>query len=88
MICHKQYIIIIITRPNVIAIKSDFTNLKNLNVKFDIVICRGVLQHTPNPYTSIINLYELCSPRGIIYFDVYKKPKLKIINQNIYGDIF
>ncbi len=69
-----------VTRPNVIAIKSDFTNLKNLNVKFDIVICRGVLQHTPNPYTSIINLYELCSPSGIIYFDVYKKPKLKIIN--------
>ena len=69
-----------ITKSNVVAIKSDFTILKNLNIKYDVVICRGVLQHTPNPYKSILNLYELCSPGGIIYFDIYKKPKFKIIN--------
>ena len=69
-----------ITKSNVVAIKSDFTILKNLNIKYDVVICRGVLQHTPNPYKSILNLYELCSPGGVIYFDIYKKPKLKIIN--------
>ena len=67
-------------RENVLAINTDFKNLKNLNVEFDIIICRGVLQHTPNPLLSIIHLYDLCKKGGIIYFDIYRKPKFKIIN--------
>ena len=53
---------------------------KKLNYKFDIVICRGVLQHTPDPYFSIKSLYELCKKGGTIYFDIYRKPKIKILN--------
>ena len=67
-------------KDNVIAIKSDFKKIKELNIKFDIVICRGVLQHTPNPYDSIISLHELCNDGGSIYFDIYKRPKFKLIN--------
>ena len=75
-IFYNQYL----SRPNVIGIKSDFNKIKKLNIKFDIIICRGVLQHTPNPYNSILSLYELCDINGSIYFDIYKKPKLKLIN--------
>ena len=75
-IFYNQYL----SRPNVIGIKSDFKKINKLNIKFDIIICRGVLQHTPNPYNSILSLYELCDINGSIYFDIYKKPKLKLIN--------
>ena len=33
---------------NLILVKSDLMNL-DFKTKFDIVICRGVIQHTPNP---------------------------------------
>lgn len=69
-----------LSQPNVIGIKSDFNKIKRLDIKFDIIICRGVLQHTPNPYNSILSLYELCDINGSIYFDIYKKPKLKLIS--------
>ena len=69
-----------LSKKNVIAIKSDFKRIKELDIKFDIIICRGVLQHTPNPYDSIINLYQLCNENGSIYFDIYRKPKFKLIN--------
>ena len=75
-IYHNNYL----SRDNVIPIKSDFLNLKKLNFQFDIVICRGVLQHTPDPYFSIEGLYNLCKKDGIIYFDIYRKPKIKILN--------
>ena len=75
-IYHNHYL----DKNNVIAIKSDFSNLMQLEIKFDLVICRGVLQHTPDPYKSILNLHDLCKENGCVYFDIYKKPKFKIIN--------
>ena len=42
---------------NLILIKSDFLNLEVIE-KFDIVICRGVLQHTPMPNNSILKLFD------------------------------
>ena len=44
--------------------------------KFDVVICRGVLQHTPNPNKSIIKLFDFIDSKGQVFFDYYKKPKL------------
>ena len=44
--------------------------------KFDVVICRGVLQHTPNPNKSIIKLFDFIDSNGQVFFDYYKKPKL------------
>ena len=60
---------------NLLLIKSDFLKLIT-NEKFDVVICRGVLQHTPNPHKSIIKLFEFINKNGIVYFDYYKKPKI------------
>ena len=61
--------------PNLTLIKSDFTKLAP-DKKFDIVICRGVLQHTPNPFLSILKIHEFVKDNGSIFFDLYKKPKL------------
>ena len=43
---------------NLILVKADFLELIPLK-KFDIVICRGVLQHTPDPLKSIDLLFIL-----------------------------
>ena len=45
---------------NLLLIKSDFLKLIT-NEKFDVVICRGVLQHTPNPHKSIIKLFVVAT---------------------------
>ncbi len=64
---------------NLILIKSDFLNLE-IKEKFDIVICRGVLQHTPFPNDSILKLFDFVKNDGMVYFDYYKKPKLGIFH--------
>lgn len=68
------------SKENVIPIKTDFLNINSLGIKFDIIICRGVLQHTPDPLFSIKALYDLCKNGGTIYFDIYRKPKFKMFN--------
>ena len=60
---------------NLILVKSDFTKLLSKK-KFDIVICRGVLQHTPNPLISIKKLHEFIDIKGEIFFDIYPMPKI------------
>ena len=63
------------TSKNLILIKSDLMHLLP-NKKFDIVICRGVLQHTPDPLKSIIKLYDFIDNHGKVYFDIYPMPKI------------
>ena len=60
---------------NLFLIKSDLHELISKN-KFDVVICRGVLQHTPNPFKSILKLYEFVNSNGKVYFDIYPMPKI------------
>ena len=60
-------------------IKSDLNKLI-YKKKFDIVICRGVLQHTKNPKKSIVKLFDFKNKKGIVYFDYYKKPKIGIFH--------
>ena len=43
-------------KKNVVAIKDNFRNLFKLKIKFDVIVCRGVLQHTPKPLESIIQM--------------------------------
>ena len=62
-------------KKNVVIIKSDFTKLIS-NKKFDIVFCRGVLQHTPDPIQSILKLHEFVKEDGYVFFDIYKLPKI------------
>ncbi len=60
---------------NLCLIKADILKLISKE-KFDIVICRGMIQHTPNPYKTILKLFDFIDKNGQIYFDVYPKPKI------------
>ena len=62
-------------KSNLILVKADFLEL-NPKKKFDFVICRGVLQHTPDPFKSIIKLYDFVKDDGCVFFDFYKMPKI------------
>ena len=54
---------------NLSLIKADFNKLDPKN-KFDIVICRGVLQHTANPLLSLKKIHEFVKNDGFIFFDL------------------
>ncbi len=56
-------------------IKADFNEIQIKN-NIDIIICRGVLQHTPNPSNSIKQLINLAGKNSLIIFDIYKYPVL------------
>ena len=60
---------------NLILLKADFNKLE-ANKKFDIVFCRGVLQHTPDPLKSLLKLYSFVKEDGFVVFDIYKMPKI------------
>ena len=64
---------------NLILVKADFTKLIPKE-KFDIVICRGVLQHTPDPFLSIVKMHSFVKESGYIFFDIYPKPKLSYLH--------
>lgn len=66
-------------KSNLILVKSDFLKLIPNNF-FDVVICRGVLQHTKSPKDSINKLYDFVKTDGFVYFDIYKKPFLGRLN--------
>ena len=65
--------------PKLSRIKADFINLTTKK-KFDIVICRGVLQHTPDPFKYLEKLFNFIGKEGIVVFDIYKMPKLKLFH--------
>jgi len=64
---------------NLTRIKADFLNL-NPKEKFDIVLCRGVLQHTPNPRLSMEKLFQFVKDSGSVFFDIYPKPKVGLLH--------
>ena len=60
-------------------IKGNYYDLTSKN-KFDVVICRGVLQHTPNPSKYLEKLFEFCKKDGIVIFDFYQMPKIGLLH--------
>ena len=67
-------------KKNIVGIKCDYQTLKKLGLKFDIIFCRGVLQHTPNPLNSIVEIHSMLKKNGSFYFDIYRKPRLGFLN--------
>ena len=67
-------------KNNVEAIRADLFNLPDFKNKFDVVFCRGVLQHLPDPLKGIEVLHSLVDKDGIVIFDIYKKPRLSFLN--------
>ena len=66
---------IVAESKKLILVKADFLELIP-NMRFDLVICRGVIQHTPHPFESIRKLHDFVKEDGSVYFDVYKMPKI------------
>ena len=56
-------------------VKANFLDL-NCTKKFDVVICRGVLQHTEDPIKSILKLHKFINNSGYVFFDIYAMPKI------------
>lgn len=51
--------------------QADLLHLPVQGRQFDVVICLGVLQHTPNPEESIAALFEQVKPDGWLVIDHY-----------------
>lgn len=52
-------------------IQADITKCPFKPMTYDIVICLGVIQHTPNPEKTIKKLYDQVKPGGNLVFDHY-----------------
>ena len=52
-------------------IQTDLMNLPFRSMQYDIVICLGVIQHTPNPEKTIKKLYEQVKLEGNLVIDHY-----------------
>lgn len=52
-------------------IQADINDMPYQDESFDIVVCLGVIQHTPNPEETIRNLYSLVKKGGYLVIDHY-----------------
>lgn len=62
--------------PNLVAAQVDLFRMPPLRRKFDLVYCRGVLQHTPDPPRAIGLLHQWARPGGRVVFDIYAPMRL------------
>ncbi len=56
---------------NLIACRADLFDIPIKREQIDLVFCRGVIQHTPNPKQALRKLFDYVRPGGIVLFDVY-----------------
>ncbi|HWC75461.1 MAG TPA: class I SAM-dependent methyltransferase [Gemmatimonadales bacterium] len=57
--------------PNYVVAQADLRDLPFPARSFDIVVCLGVLQHTPSPEDSIAALWRMVAPGGRLIIDHY-----------------
>lgn len=58
---------------NAVFAQADILQSPRFRSRFDLVFCRGVLQHTPDPTKAIRVLHSLVEPGGRLVFDIYGK---------------
>jgi len=58
---------------NYFVIQADIVNLPVPPNQFDIVVCIGVIQHTPDPEKTIATLCSYLKPNGQLFIDHYSK---------------
>jgi 2-polyprenyl-3-methyl-5-hydroxy-6-metoxy-1,4-benzoquinol methylase len=56
---------------NYFVCQADILNLPVKSDSFDVVVCIGVIQHTPNPEETIKKLISYLKPGGLLIFDHY-----------------
>lgn len=54
-----------------LVIQADINDMPYPDNTFDVVICLGVIQHTPSPEKTIGDLYALVKPGGVLVIDHY-----------------
>jgi len=59
------------TNENYFIVQADILNIPVLPEQFDIVVCIGVIQHTPDPETTIQKLCSYLKPGGLLLIDHY-----------------
>lgn len=57
---------------NYFVCQADLRHIPVLPGQFDIVLCLGVIQHTPDPEQTIARLAEYVKPGGLLIFDHYR----------------
>ena len=57
--------------------KADVNHLPFAPAQFDVVMCLGVIQHTPNSEETIARLYEQVKPGGWLIIDHYTHEKAR-----------
>lgn len=53
------------------VIQADINDMPYEDETFDVVVCLGVIQHTPDPEQTIKSLYQLVKKRGSLVIDHY-----------------
>ncbi len=56
---------------NHMVIKADINDMPFADESFDVVVCLGVIQHTPSPEQTIESLYKLVKKGGYLVIDHY-----------------
>ncbi len=56
---------------NHLVIQADINDMPFEDETFDVVVCLGVIQHTPNPEQTIESLYKLVKKGGYLVIDHY-----------------
>ncbi len=54
-------------------LQGDILNLKNLNRKFDIIECMGVIHHMKEPTNGLKILLDLLKPNGVLKLGLYSE---------------
>lgn len=58
-------------RPNYVVAQADLLRAPFPAESFDLVLCLGVLQHTPSPEASVAALWRMVKPGGLLVVDHY-----------------
>ena len=58
-------------RPNYVVAQADLRTPPFPENTFDVVVCLGVLQHTPSPEESVRALWRMVAPGGLLVIDHY-----------------
>ncbi len=65
---------------SLVAAQADLLHMPRMKLKFDLVFCRGVLQHTPDPAKAIELIHGWVAPGGMVAFDIYAPGRLGKLN--------
>ena len=59
--------------PRLTLVQADIRQMPFQTEAYDVVVCLGVVQHTPDPEESIRALWSRVKPGGLLVFDHYRR---------------